>query len=334
MTSSSRALLCAAGAIALCAMSSVPVPGAEASDSTLANSDTVQIATNLPAAAFSGARSRKILIAQVLLDRSHHSAGVIDGYAGGNTRRALEAFEAANGLPRDGRIDDEVMEKLSASLGSGIVTSYTISSEDVSGPFKPVPRSMKAMARRDALGFASAEELLAEKFHMSTGLLEALNPGAALSKAGTRILVVNAGDDQLSGSVARIEIDKAGSEVRAYDGSDAIVATYPATVGSSDFPSPSGTMKVAAIAPRPNYTFDPDDQDWGGDKALTLPPGPNNPVGGTWIDLGKNGYGIHGTPDPADIGKTASHGCVRLTNWDAAELAKAVQPGTTRVVFK
>lgn len=329
-----KTLLPGAAAIAVAALGATSVANAKANNSSPPHANMTQIGKDLPKAAFSGARSRDILIAQVLVDRSRHSPGVIDGYDGGNTRRALKAFESANGLKVDGKVDDELMSKLSAKLGDGILTFYTITSQDFSGPFRPVPGSMKAMAERDALGFTSAEELLSEKFHMTPGLLKALNPRAKLAKAGTKILVIDGGDEQAAGSVARIEVDKANSELRAFDDSDKLIATYPATVGSGDFPSPSGSMKVAAIAAKPNYTFDPKDQKWGGEMALTLPPGPNNPVGGTWIDLGKNGYGIHGTPDPSDIGKTASHGCVRLTNWDAAELAKAVRPGTTQVVFK
>lgn len=296
--------------------------------------DISQIGKDVPQSAFSGSRSRDILIAQVLVDRSHHSPGVIDGYDGGNTRRALRAFEEANGLTPDGRIDDELMRTLSSRLGSGILTSYTITSDDVAGPFRAVPETMAAMAKRDSLGYASVEELLGEKFHMTPGLLRALNPNADMSRAGTTILVVAGGDEEPPGRVARIEIDKGDSELRALDASGNVIATYPATVGSSRFPSPSGSMKVRAIAADPNYTFDADEQEWGGDETLVLPPGPNNPVGGTWIDLTKDGYGIHGTPEPSKIGKTASHGCVRLTNWDAASLAKAVDPGTTQVVFR
>ena len=287
----------------------------------------------MPEAAFTGARSRETLIAQVLLDRSAHSPGVIDGYDGGNTQRAVRAFERANGLPVDGRPDQKMFQALSNKVGEGVLTAYTITSEDVSGPFKPVPDSMAEMAKRDRLGYAGVEELLGEKFHMTPGLLKALNPDADMGREGTKILVVQNGGEDISGSVARIEVDKAKSELRAFGENDELIATYPATVGSSDFPSPSGTMQVAAIAPRPNYTFNPEEQEWGGDKTVILPPGPNNPDGGTWIDLGKDGYGIHGSPEPSNIGKTASHGCVRLTNWDAEELAGAVQPGTTEVVF-
>ncbi|MBU1605551.1 MAG: L,D-transpeptidase, partial [Alphaproteobacteria bacterium] len=213
-----------------------------------------------------------------------------------------------------------------------LVKTYSVTSEDVSGPFRPVPSSMEQMATRDWIGYSSPAEKLAEKFHMTEGLLEALNPGKSFS-ADTEILVAQTGSTALEGKVARIEIDKSASEVRAYDGSGALLASFPATVGSSEFPSPSGSMEVNAVAPEANYTFDPSDQQWGGDETLIIPPGPNNPIGGVWIDLGKDGYGIHGTSDPSSIAKNASHGCVRLTNWDARNLAAAVEAGSTKVVF-
>jgi lipoprotein-anchoring transpeptidase ErfK/SrfK len=129
-------------------------------------------------------------------------------------------------------------------------------------------------------------------------------------------------------SWSEIEVDKAASALRAFTADGTLVATYPATIGSNTFPSPSGEMEVRAVAPAPTYHFDPEGRSWGPDEKLTIAAGPNNPVGGTWIDLTKEGYGIHGTPEPRLIGKTSSHGCVRLTNWDAEELAKAVSPGT------
>ncbi len=276
-------LLSAVSAIALLSVSASAQDGSTASDAV------TQIAKDVPKSAFTGSRSKEILIAQVLVDRSRHSPGIIDGYDGGNTQRALKAFEAVNGLKVDGKIDDALMQKLSDKLGAGILKEYTITADDVAGPFEPVPSGMESMSKRDALGFASAEELLSEKFHMTPGLLKALNPDAHLSSSGSKILVIDGGDEQASGSVERIEVDKAGSELRAYDGSGNLVASYPATVGSSEFPSPSGTMTVNVIAAAPTYTFDPSDQEWGGDEPLSIAAGPNNPVGGTWIDLGKEG---------------------------------------------
>lgn len=305
------------------------------SSANSANTEGFDFGVDMPEAVFAEGRTREMLAVQILLDRTGHSPGVIDGYGGGNTSRALAEFEKAHGLDADGKADDKAIGKLTKEVGSqALLQNYTISESDVAGPFEPMPAGMKEMSKKDRIGYTSASEKLAEKFHMDEGLLEALNPDADFAKAGQTIIVAATGSDEISATVARIEVDKGKDEVRAYDGSDNLVASFPATVGSSEFPSPSGTMQVAAIAIDASYTFDPGDQEWGGDEALSVPPGPNNPIGGIWIDLGKNGYGIHGTTDPASIAKTASHGCVRLTNWDARALARAVSPGSTNVVFQ
>lgn len=277
---------------------------------------------------FSGARSQNVLAVQILLDRSRHSPGVIDGAMGGNTRRAIEAFQRANGMAVDGELSSALLNKLRSAHSGDLLQRYTITAEDVSGPFIDLPSGMEEQAKLETLGYESPAEAIAEKFHMAQSFLEALNPGADFGSAGTQITVTVPGKDELEAKVARIEIDKAGSALRAYSADGTLVATYPATIGSSTFPSPSGAMEVRAVAPAPTYHFDPEGRSWGPDEKLTIAAGPNNPVGGTWIDLSKEGYGIHGTPDPKLIGKTSSHGCVRLTNWDAEELAKAVSPGT------
>ena len=276
---------------------------------------------------FGGARSREVLAAQVLLDHSGHSPGVIDGVMGGNTKRAIAAFQRANGMQADGKISGAVLERLRAAYSGELLQRYTITAEDVAGPFVSVPDGMEAQAELDTLGFESAAEAIAEKFHMAESFLQALNPGADFS-TDTEITVIVPGKAELGAKIDRIEVDKAASELRAYASDGALVVTYPATIGSSSFPSPDGNMEVTAVAAAPTYHFDPEGRDWGPDKQLTIAAGPNNPVGGTWIDLSKDGYGIHGTPEPSLIGKTSSHGCVRLTNWDAAELAKAVAKGT------
>lgn len=286
----------------------------------------------VPAGFYSGARSEEVLAVQVLLDRSRHSPGVIDGVMGGNTKRAIAAFEAANGLEADGRIDPELLGKLKEAHPGVILERYTITQEDAGGPFLAIPDGMTEMAKLDRLAFENPAEALAEKFHMSRSFLEALNPGVDFGNAGTEITVVAKREPQEWESVARIEIDKTASELRAFAESGDLVATFPATVGSGEFPSPDGSMEVRAIAPAPAYYFDPSGRSWGPDEKLTIAPGPNNPVGSTWIDLSKEGYGIHGTPDPQLIGKSSSHGCVRLTNWDAEQLATLVNKGTA-VVF-
>jgi lipoprotein-anchoring transpeptidase ErfK/SrfK len=168
---------------------------------------------------------------------------------------------------------------------------------------------------------------------MDQALLEALNPGADFNAAGTRILVMRPAAGPLA-QVGRVEVDKTNNEVRAYTDDGRIVATFPATVGSTDRPAPTGAFTVRYVARNPNYTYDPKRLTFGkrSQGKLTIAPGPNNPVGSTWIDLSIETYGIHGTPDPTEVGKTASHGCVRLTNWDAAALGHAVHKGTA-VVF-
>jgi lipoprotein-anchoring transpeptidase ErfK/SrfK len=269
-----------------------------------------------------------VLAAQVLLDQGGHSPGVIDGVMGSNTVRAIAAFQRASGMQVDGRLSAALVERLRAAGSGDLLQRYTISAEDVAGPFVAVPEGMEAQAELDSLGFGSPAEAIAEKFHMAESFLVALNPGVDFRRAGSEITVIVPGPDKLDAKIARIEVDKAGSELRAFDPDGALVATYPATIGSSAFPSPDGSMEVTAVAAAPTYHFDPQGRDWGPDSQLTIAAGPNNPVGGTWIDLSKDGYGIHGTPDPGLIGKTSSHGCVRLTNWDAAELAKAVSKGT------
>ncbi|HUG45281.1 MAG TPA: L,D-transpeptidase [Sphingomicrobium sp.] len=302
-----------------------------ASPGALAAQDSVSLSLpeSVPSDIFSGSRSKDVLVAQVLLDRSRFSPGVIDGYTGENTRRAIRAFQRANGMEETGKVSSELLEKLSDGNADSIVQTYTISDEDVGGPFVDIPSSMTAMAKLDHLAYETPLELLAEKFHMDQEFLKALNPGADFGKAGTKINVIAPGDEDLPEKVARIEIDKANESVRAYSEGGKLLARYPATIGSSTFPSPSGTVQVKAIAADPKYYFDPEGRDWGPDEKLTIAAGPNNPIGGTWIDLSKEGYGIHGSPDPSKVGKRASHGCVRLTNWDASELARAVNTGAT-----
>ena len=283
---------------------------------------------SLPDRLFDDKRTARKLAAQILLDRAGFSPGVIDGYGGENTASAARAYQQANGMEADGVIDDELMQSLRSGDGGKFIKVIRLKRSDLSRNFQDIPESMAAKAEMDHLGYESVEELIAERYHMDVDFLKALNPDVDWSEAGAPVLVARAGPARLERPVDRIVVDRAGESVRAYSG-ETQVAYYPATVGSGDLPSPSGTMEVRAVAPEANYTFDPEKMSWGGDELLTLPPGPNNPVGGVWIDLTKEGYGIHGSPDPNLIGKTASHGCVRLTNWDANELADAVETGAT-----
>ena len=273
--------------------------------------------------------------AQILLDRANFSPGVIDGLGGDNTRQAIAAFEKAAGLPQDGVLDAEVFRRLTSGDDGRVLTDYTITAADLAGPFiGQVPANLTDMARLQTVGYATPLEMLAEKFHMTEGLLQALNPGVDFGKAGQTIVVAAVAQTELAGDVAHIVVDKAERSVRVYDEADRLLAFYPATIGSSARPAPSGELTVVGVAPEPNYTYDPDRVSYDrGDRKVIVPPGPNNPVGSVWIDLSRDTYGSHGTPDPSKVGKTFSSGCVRLTNWDAEQLASKVKPGV-RVTFR
>jgi lipoprotein-anchoring transpeptidase ErfK/SrfK len=281
-----------------------------------------------PAITF-GAR-KEVAELQILLDRRGASPGVIDGHFGSNVDKAIVAYRDITGENLKST-DTEGIRKALAASGGDAFTTYTITSEDAAGPYvASVPADYGQKAQLEHLSYTSVPEMLAERFHMDENYLKALNPQANFGRPGTTITVAKTGAN-VAGAVARIVADKGRKQVRAYDAAGGLVAAYPATIGSSDTPSPTGTHTVARIAFDPEYTYDPDKNFKQGDnhKVLTIPPGPNGPVGSIWIALSKPTYGIHGTPDPSKIGKTESHGCVRLTNWDAQELAKIVKEGVT-----
>lgn len=316
----------------LAALLSAALVAAAPPNETQTDRVTLSLPEPAPESLFSGSRSRDVLLVQVLLDRSRHSPGAIDGVSGGNTRRAIKAYQRQHGLAPDGKISSPLIRRLLDEQSGNVFERYEITQQDLDRSFLKVPSDMAAQAQLGKLGYERPSEALAEKFHMAESFLIALNPGVDFSKAGTQINVVAAGPEELPAEVTRIEVDKQASSLRAYGQDGKLLASYPATIGSSSFPSPSGSMEVRAVAPAPKYYFDPEGRSWGPDKRVTIAAGPNNPVGSTWIDLSKDGYGIHGTPEPRLIGKTSSHGCVRLTNWDAEELASQVKAGV-RVVF-
>ena len=265
---------------------------------------------------------------QIILDQVGMSPGVIDGINGNNVAKAIAGLEMLTGQPVDGVLDEEIWRRLPRD--TPILVEYEITAEDVSGPFlSEVPGDFAEMAKLDRLSYTGPLEMLGERFHMDINLLRALNPDADFDRAATRIIVAGANEFGVTTPVATLVADKANAQLRGYDKGGKLVVAYPATIGSDELPSPSGMHFVNAVATNAAYYYNPElnFKQGSNTEKLTIPPGPNNPIGTTWIDLSEPTYGIHGTPEPAKIDKTRSHGCVRLTNWDVEELAGLVEKG-------
>ncbi|AXQ28463.1 murein L,D-transpeptidase [Solimonas sp. K1W22B-7] len=275
-----------------------------------------------------GAHSAAVLRAQILIDRAHFPSGEIDAVYGSNMARAVAAWQKSRGLRASGSIDAKSWAELIRDNTPPLLT-YRVSDADAAGPYQTIPEDMMEKAALPALGYRSAEEALAERFHIKPELLRRLNPDRDFARAGEEIIVPNVARGPLP-AAAKVVVDRSDLSVSLVDAQGRTAARFPATIGSRHDPLPLGKWKIKGVARDPPFHYNPGlfwDAEAGHSKAK-IAPGPNNPVGVVWIDLSKPHYGIHGTPEPGTIGKTQSHGCIRLANWDAAALAEAVKPGT------
>lgn len=278
-----------------------------------------------------------ILGFQVLLDRQHFSPGQIDGRPGANLFHALAAAQVARQLPVSRHPDCDAWRALGGDESGTSVAEYTITTEDVKGPFEAkIPAQIAQEAKLPSLAYRSPLERLSEKFHSSPRLLVELNPGFHAT-AGTTIKVPavepfdpTAKPDRAAASDLAIVVSREESALRAVAPDGTLAFFAPVTTGSAHDPLPIGDWKVTGVRWYPPFHYNPK-LFWDAnptDTSATIKPGPNNPVGVVWIDLNLPHYGLHGTPEPGAVGRAASHGCVRLTNWDAARVAALVKPGT------
>ncbi|PJK01607.1 murein L,D-transpeptidase [Lysobacteraceae bacterium NML03-0222] len=268
-----------------------------------------------------------LLRAQVLMDRAWVSPGEIDGRSGTNTVRAIGGFQRLAGLPVSGRLDEETWDALE-KYGPAL-QPYVLTEQDVKGPFRSIPGSMYGKARLPALSYNNVLEALGEKFHIRPAALQALNPGVDMSRAGTEIIVPNVLDIPALPQATRIVVSDAAKLLMLINHEGKVYAQFPVSTGSVRDPLPIGQWELRSVARNPHYNYNPAlFKGAAPGPRATLPPGPNSPVGVMWMGLSKPHYGIHGTPEPGNISKSHSNGCIRMTNWSVLQVSSAVSRGT------
>lgn len=272
-----------------------------------------------------------VLRLQVFLDYNGFSPGEIDGKWGYNTERALFVYQKMNGMTPTGQLDSKILARLDA-FKDGYLLEYTIKPEDLESRVGSIPRTYPEQSHLKWLPYESRAEQFGEKFHMSQSLLKKLNPTVNIDSApaGTKLLVLNTvnGIDDKRGKVALVRVSKYNKWVMAFDDGGNLMFYYPCTLGSDKDPLPIGNYEITTPVKNPPFKYNPANM-WDDElgREYDIPPGPNSPVGNIWIGTTRKSVGLHGTPNPENISKNHSHGCIRLANWDANQLAQRVTPG-------
>jgi lipoprotein-anchoring transpeptidase ErfK/SrfK len=274
--------------------------------------------------------TERIAAYQVALERIHFSCGFIDGDQGMRTQRMLRAYQASRDLPVTGFLDEPTRDAI-GEPGEPFL-NYVVTEDDVDS-IMPKPPTWIAKSKATRLGYNEIWELLAEKFHCTRGYLKDLNPGITTPVAGTEIIGPKVFPAARIPQAASLRILLSETSIEALDADGRVIAFFPCSIAKDKNKRPHGLLTVKVVDPHPDYTFDPAlfadaAKAEGITHKMTIPPGPRNPVGTTWVGLSLPGYGIHGTPDPEAISRTQSHGCFRLANWNAEKVLKMVHVGT------
>jgi lipoprotein-anchoring transpeptidase ErfK/SrfK len=314
------------------------LPAARAAD-TAAPPSAALPAVETPAdetPAFEPRPVENYLEAQIELHRRGFSCGSIDGVRGAQTAAALKAFQHSAGLDETGDLDRATREAL--LLTEAALGEHTFTAEELAS-LAPVPDTWVGKSQVERLGYATAIELAGERHRANPKLLRQLNPGVDWEKLlpGAVVKVPNVGTVLVEGTAALLHVRLAERELNVTDPDGKLIAHFPVSIARMVEKRPVGELKITVVIPDPNYTFDPavfpeSAEAQTLDHKLILPPGPNNPVGVAWIGLDRPGYGMHGTPEPEKVGRTESHGCFRLANWDARTLLALVEVGLPVVV--
>lgn len=283
---------------------------------------------------------------QIFLDQQLFGPGKIDGRPGEFLSKALLRYQRAHALPETGVLDD----KIPLHTVYPVYTHYTIQESDLEF-IGPCPTKPEEQAKLKRLPYDSLLEFLTERYHCAPEFLEKINPTLKLNdlKPGDQVRVPNVEPFKYEELPAQgflpaveeymkrvIKISRREKMLELYEG-EALLAALPITpgqVGGGATETKAGTFKILGIATRPTFRWDKGVLDHGvrTETAYNLPPGPNNPVGVLWIGLNKPGIGIHGTNSPQTIGRAASHGCMRVANWDVVRLSKMITKGMSVVI--